>query len=106
MRKVSVLLAALLAYAGMAFAVVNINSASQKQLEELPGVGPAKAKAIIDYRKKNGPFKSVEDIKKVDGIGDATYNEIKGDLVTKGTTTGVGKPAEKKDDAKSSAKKK
>jgi competence protein ComEA len=106
MRKASLLLAALLAYAGMAFAVVNINSASQKQLEELPGVGPAKAKAIMDYRKKNGPFKSVEDIKKVDGIGEATYEQIKGDLVTKGTTTGVGKPAEKKDGAKPDAKKK
>ena len=106
MKKASMLLAALLAYTGMAFAVVNINSASQKQLEELPGVGPAKAKAIIDYRKKHGPFKGVEDIKKVDGIGDATYDQIKGDLVTKGTTTGVGKPAEKKDAAKPEAKKK
>lgn len=106
MKKASMLLAALLAYAGMALAVVNINSASQKQLEELPGVGPAKAKAIIDYRKKHGPFKAVEDIKKVDGIGDATYEQIKGDLVTKGTTTGVGKAAEKKDAAKPDAKKK
>ena len=106
MKKSFALLAALLAYATVAFAVVNINSASQKQLEELPGVGPAKAKAIIDYRKKHGPFKSVEDVKKVDGIGDATYDQIKGDLVTKGTTTGVGKPAEKKDDAKPAAKKK
>jgi competence protein ComEA len=106
MKKIALLLAALLAYAGTAFAVVNINSASQKQLEELPGVGPAKAKAIIDYRKKNGPFKTTEDIKKVEGIGDATYDQIKGDLVTKGTTTGVGKPAEKKEAAKPEAKKK
>lgn len=110
MKKIALLLAALLAYAGTAFAVVNINSASQKQLEELPGIGPAKARAIIDYRKKNGPFKSAEDIRKVDGIGDATYDQIKGDLVTKGTTTGVGKPAEKpaekKDGAKPDAKKK
>jgi competence protein ComEA len=97
MKKVALLLAALLAYAGAALAVVNINSASQKQLEELPGIGPAKAKAIIDFRKKNGPFKSIEDIKKVEGIGDATFDQIKGDLVTKGTTTGVGKPAEKSD---------
>ena len=106
MKKIALLLAALLAYAGTALAVVNVNSASQKQLEELPGIGPAKAKAIIDYRMKNGPFKSVEDVKKVDGIGDATYDQIKGDLVTKGTTTGVGKPAEKKDAGKSDAKKK
>jgi len=105
MKKLALLLASLLAFAGSAFAVVNINSASQKQLEELPGVGPAKAKAIIDYRKKNGPFKAVEDIKKVDGIGDATYDQIKGDLVTKGTTTGVGKPAEKSDADKKASKK-
>ena len=68
-------------------------------------MGPAKAKAIIDYRKKNGPFKSTEDIKKVEGIGDATYEKIKGDLVLSGTTTGPGKPAEKKDGAKPDAKK-
>ena len=105
MKKLSLVLAALLCCAGSAFAVVNINSASQKQLEELPGVGPVKAKAIIDYRKKNGPFKATADIKKVEGIGDATYDQIKGDLVTSGTTTGVGKPAEKKDADKKASKK-
>jgi competence protein ComEA len=101
----SLLFAALLAYAGVAFAVVNINSASEKQLAELDGIGPAKAKAIIDYRKKNGPFKSTEDLKKVNGIGDATFDKIKGDLVLSGTTTGPGKPAEKKDDMKKGSKK-
>jgi competence protein ComEA len=104
MRKAALLFAALVAYAGAALAVVNINSASQKQLEQLEGVGPAKAKAIIEYRKKNGPFKSTEDIRKVDGIGDATYEKIKGDLVLSGTTTGPGKPAEKKAADKAGAK--
>ena len=94
MKKVALLFAALLAYTGLAFAVVNINSASKEQLETLDGVGPVKAQAIIDYRKKNGPFKKVEDIKKVDGIGEATFNAIKKDLVLHGTTTGAGKPAE------------
>jgi competence protein ComEA len=94
MKKVALLFAALLAYTGLAFAVVNINSASKEQLETLDGVGPVKAQAIIDYRKKNGPFKTVEDIKKVNGIGDATFNSIKKDLVLSGTTTGAGKPAE------------
>jgi competence protein ComEA len=94
MKKVALLFAALLAYTGLAFAVVNINSASKEQLETLGGVGPVKAQAIIDYRKKNGPFKKVEDIKKVDGIGEATFNNIKKDLVLHGTTTGAGKPAE------------
>jgi competence protein ComEA len=96
MKKVALLFAALLAYTGLAFAVVNINSASKEQLETLEGVGPVKAQAIIDYRKKNGPFKKVDDIKKVDGIGEATFSAIKKDLVLSGTTTGAGKPAEKK----------
>jgi competence protein ComEA len=105
MKRMSLLFAALLAYAGLALAVVNINSASEKQLAELDGIGPAKAKAIIDYRKKNGPFKSTEDLKKVNGVGDATYDKIKGDLVLSGTTTGPGKPAEKKDGDKADATK-
>ena len=56
MKKVALFLAALLAYAGMAIAAVNINSATKEQLESLNGIGPVKAQAIIDYRKKNGPF--------------------------------------------------
>jgi competence protein ComEA len=99
MKRIALLCAALLAYTGLAFAVVNINSASKEQLQTLDGVGPVKAQAIIDYRKKNGPFKKVDDIKKVDGIGDATFNNIRKDLVLSGTTTGAGKPAEKKADA-------
>jgi competence protein ComEA len=104
MKKAALLFAALFAYAGMALAVVNINSASEKQLAELDGIGPVKAKAIVDYRKKNGPFKSTEDIKKVDGVGDATYGKIKGDLVLSGTTTGPGKAAEKSDATKAKEK--
>jgi competence protein ComEA len=104
MKNAALLFAALLAYAGMALAVVNINSASEKQLAELDGIGPVKAKAIVDYRMKNGPFKSTQDIKKVDGVGDATYDKIKGDLVLSGTTTGPGKAAEKSDMAKAKDK--
>jgi competence protein ComEA len=100
MKKVALLFAALLAYAGMAFAVVNINSATPDQLSQLDGVGPVKAQAIVDYRKKNGPFKKLDDIKKVDGIGEATFTKIKNDIVLSGTTTGTGKPAEKKADEK------
>ena len=72
MKKLLALFLALVAYVGIAFAAVNINSATKEQLESLDGIGPVKAQAIIDYRKKNGPFKSLEDLKKVDGIGDAT----------------------------------
>jgi len=86
MKRILGFLAALLAYAGLAFGAVNINSATQEQLETLNGVGPVKAKAIIDYRNKNGRFKTLEDIKKVDGIGDATFDKIRGDIQLTGTT--------------------
>ncbi len=72
MKRVALLFAALLAYAGMAIAAVNINSATKEQLEALNGIGPVKAQAIIDYRKKNGPFKSLEDVMKVEGIKEGT----------------------------------
>ncbi len=53
-----------------ALAAVNVNTATQEQLESLNGIGPAKAKAIIDYRQKNGGFKTLEDLDKVPGIGE------------------------------------
>lgn len=62
-------------------ALVNLNTATQSQLEELPGVGPSYAIGIIDYRTKNGGFKSVGDLKKVKGIGEKRYEDLK-DLVT------------------------
>lgn len=56
--------------------VININSASVVELEQLPGVGPATAKAIVTYREKNGAFQTVEDLLKVRGIGPAKLSEI------------------------------
>jgi competence protein ComEA len=87
MKRVALFCAALLAYAGMAIAAVNVNTATKEQLQSLDGVGPVKAQAIVDYRKKNGNFKSLEDVKKVDGIGDATYDKIKKDIALTGATT-------------------
>lgn len=55
---------------------ININTATEKTLEELPGVGPATAKAIVDYRTKSGPFASVQDLSKVKGIGPAKLAQI------------------------------
>jgi competence protein ComEA len=56
---------------------VNINTATAEELDTLPGVGPAIAQRIIDYRTAHGPFQSIEDIKNVRGIGDATFEELK-----------------------------
>lgn len=60
---------------------VNINTADQAQLDTLPGVGPAYAQRIIQYRELNGPFKSIEDIKQVSGIGEKRFEQLK-DLIT------------------------
>ena len=56
---------------------VNINSANQSELETLQGIGPALAQRIIEYRKENGKFHSIEDIQNVKGIGDSKYSNIK-----------------------------
>lgn len=56
---------------------VNINQATQTELEGLPGIGSSTALKIIQYREENGKFQSIEDIKQVNGIGDAKYNQIK-----------------------------
>jgi len=64
-----------------AWAGVDVNSASQTELETLPGIGPSKANAIIEYRSTNGPFKNLDDLDRVPGIGPATLTNI-GPLVT------------------------
>lgn len=60
---------------------VNINTATLEQLQQLKGIGPSKARAIIEEREKGGPFKTIEDIKRVKGIGDKTFQSIKESLV-------------------------
>lgn len=62
---------------------IDINRAEAWLLEVLPGIGPSKAQAIIDYRQQNGGFKHIIEITKVEGIGPAIYEEIK-DLITVG----------------------
>ncbi len=59
---------------------ININTATVAELDQLPKIGPVTAQRIIDYRTKNGPFKKIEDLKNVSGIGDATFEALK-DLI-------------------------
>lgn len=60
---------------------ININTATQTELETLPGIGPSIASKIIEYRKQNGKFKKIEDLKNVSGIGENKFQKIK-DLIT------------------------
>jgi competence protein ComEA len=57
--------------------LVNINTADITELTTISGIGESRAKAIIDYREKNGAFSSIEDIKNVDGIKDGLFSKIK-----------------------------
>lgn len=61
--------------------IININTATQTELETLPGIGPSMASKIIEYRKENGSFKSIEDLKNVSGIGEAKYAQVKNKIM-------------------------
>jgi competence protein ComEA len=61
--------------------LVNVNTATATELEELPGIGEVIAQAVVDYRTENGPFASVDQLLDVSGIGDATLEDIR-DLVS------------------------
>jgi competence protein ComEA len=61
---------------------VNINTSAPAALEALPGIGPALAQRIIDYREENGPFAHPEDVMNVSGIGPATFEKLEGYITT------------------------
>jgi competence protein ComEA len=56
---------------------VNVNTAPASELEKLPGIGPTLAARIVEYRERNGPFRRVEDLKKVKGIGESKLRELR-----------------------------
>lgn len=62
---------------------VNLNQADEAALTTLSGIGPSKAKSIIAYREENGGFQTIEDLKKVTGIGDKTYEKLKDSISVK-----------------------
>ena len=78
----TLLFALLLPFAALAGDTVDINSADAKTLSSaLSGIGEKKANAIVEYRKKNGPFKSADDLTKVDGIGPKTLEKNRDKIV-------------------------
>lgn len=74
----------------LSWAMVDINTASEVELQSLSGIGPTRAKAIIADRKKNGLFKKVDDLARVKGIGSKTVNALRADLSVGG---GMARPA-------------
>ncbi|MBQ5954058.1 MAG: helix-hairpin-helix domain-containing protein [Lachnospiraceae bacterium] len=68
---------------------ININTAGAKELEKLPGIGPAKAAAILEYRKTHGFFRVPEDLMKVSGIKEGTFGKL-AELITVGELPDIG----------------
>ena len=83
MNRLILALVMCLVLAGVAAAAVNINTASKEELTSLKGVGDKRAQEIIDYRKKNGDFKSVDDLEKVPGVGREVFGKNHGRIAVK-----------------------
>ncbi len=84
MKRLVTLVLALVCSIGSAWAAINLNTATVEQLDTLKGVGPGKAKAIVAYRDKNGPFKTVDDLKKVKGFGEKSLAKLRPELTVSG----------------------
>lgn len=81
MRKILLVIASVIAFSiSPAWGAVDINTATVAQLESVNGIGPKKAEAIVEYRKKNGPFKSVDDLENVKGLGKASIEKMRGEI--------------------------
>jgi len=102
MKRLFLILVLWVAFGGAAIATVNINTATKEELTSLKGVGGERAQDIIDYRTKNGPFKSVDDLQKVPGIGPGFMKRIRSQISTTGKTV-IETPAGKATKSKTSA---
>ena len=87
MKKFILAMVMLFALTGSAAAAVNINTATKDELTSLKGIGEKRAQEIIDYRKKNGDFKSVDELEKVPGIGPGIMKQIRAEVTVTGKTT-------------------
>jgi competence protein ComEA len=94
MKKPLLALVMWFALTGVAMAAVNINTATKEDLTSINGVGEKRAQEIIDYRKKNGNFKSVDDLEKVPGIGPGLMKRIRSQVTVTGKTS-IDKPTDK-----------
>ena len=102
--KISKILVLSAALASFAFAQINLNTATKKELMMLPGIGASKAEAIMEYRKTN-KFEKIDDIKNIKGIGNKRFEMLKDDLSVSGETdTSNLKSAAEREKAKAAAK--
>ena len=98
MKTVSTLALALVASLGTALAAININTATPQELEALRGISPENAKAIVAYRQKNGPFKTLRDVEKVPGLTKEAVARVRSDISFAGKSSlgpEAPKPAER-----------
>ena len=84
---------ALALVSGLCSAAVNLNTATRDELVALPGIGPAKAQAILDYRAQHGGFRSIDELKEVKGIGAKRYEKLKAELTVTPMRTAAARPA-------------
>lgn len=87
MKKLLLCLSVLM-FSGSVYAAVNLNTATKEELEAVKGLGPAKAEAIIAYRKQHGGFKKVDELGKVKGFGEKSVEKLRSEFT-------VGNPAKK-----------
>lgn len=80
MKKLLLIIAIWFASIGSVMAAVDLNTATQAQLESVKGIGPVKAKAIVEYRARNAPFKSLDDLGNVKGFGKKTVDKVRSEL--------------------------
>lgn len=95
MKRFLALTITLLSCISLAHAAVNLNTAGVEELDAVKGISPNKAKAIVDYRSKNGPFKSLDELKSVKGFGDKSVAKLRGELTVEGESTPVKTAAKK-----------